>query len=601
MEKNYHFLLFILFGFITNLLFSQETNLDWKFHNVGNVLQLITNVGYTANSHTLGLDVKTTVYCEYPIGSGITYNAGESGGGLWIGAQLQGRSLVSTASHEPGYELFPSAEPWDTIWVVGRDEVVDIPYWPNYTGISDQDFVCRYDDYTMDMAYKVSGNEPHQWPLYVEVIQTSHAWTGEHVGDWILHHFYIIPKKYSLENVYIATYWEITIGKFPQTANDDCSGYFPDLHMAWVNDMDSQNDDHGAEGPIGIKVYPPEDIDPQSLTWTYDNVLDPFGDPDEFKYNYMSTGTIFPNTCDMVRGSHHQLISFGPITTLDVGDTLHFMVAQLFGKGEKGMLENSDRLNGLIETNYKLPKPPPNPPLKITSSNHAVTLNWEALEGEVNPETYIDKNRLEYINNPFEGYRVYKSANSIYGPWTLLQEYDVPDNGIQGDIGISREYTDQGLLNNIEYYYTVTSFSKPDRYFPSLETSLSTNAIEVTPGHAAPETVGEVAVVPNPYRTDISYNEYIPPWEKGTGKGNRWVEQDRRIQFINIPTPCEIKIYSLAGDLIQTIQHTNPDRGFADWNLTSRVGQTVASGIYLFSVEDEKNGEIQVGKFVIIK
>jgi hypothetical protein len=508
---------------------------------------------------------------------------------------------VSTASHEPGYEFFPSPEPWDTIWVVGRDEEVDIPYWPNYKGISDQDFVSRYDDYTMEMAYKVSGNEPHQWPLYVEVIQTSHAWTGDFVGDWILYQYYVIPKRITLENIYIAAYWEMNVGKVPVKGSDDCGGYFPEFHLGWVNDMDSNNEDEGTVGPIGIKVYPPENIDPESLNWTYYNLPDPYGDPDDFKYDYISTGTIYPATCDMIRGYHPVLISFGPIQTMDVGDTLHFMVAQLFGTGEEGMLENGNRLDGLIEANFKLPKPPPDPPLKITTGNHSVTLNWEALEGDINPETYIDQNRLENKNNPFEGYRVYKSGHSIYGPWTLLQEYDVSGNGIQGDVGISREYTDHGLLNNIEYYYTVTSFSKPDRYYPSLETSLSVNAIEVTPGPGAPETVGKVAVVPNPYRADISYNEYNPPWEKGTGMGNRWVEQDRRIQFVNIPTPCEIKIYTLAGDLIQTIQHDNPDRGFADWNLTSKVGQTVASGIYLFSVEDNKNGEIQVGKFIIIK
>jgi hypothetical protein len=315
----------------------------------------------------------------------------------------------------------------------------------------------------------------------------------------------------------------------------------------------------------------------------------------------MSAGIIYPNTCDPVREYHPISISFGPVEKLEVGDTLHFMVGQVFGKGEAGMLENSDRLKGLIETNYKTPKPPPNPPLKIITSMHAVTLNWEPQEGDVNPELYTDQNRLDYIDEPFEGYRVYKSTHSIYGPWTLLQEYDVANNERQGDIGISREYTDQGLLNNIEYYYSVTAFSKPDRYYPSLETSIAVNAIEVTPGPAAPEKVGKVAVVPNPYRSDISYSEYNPPWETGTGKGNRWVEQDRRIQFINLPTPCEIRIYTLAGDLIQTIQHSNPDRGFADWNLTSKVGQTVASGIYLFSVEDDKNGETQVGKFVIIK
>ncbi len=79
------------------------------------------------------------------------------------------------------------------------------------------------------------------------------------------------------------------------------------------------------------------------------------------------------------------------------------------------------------------------------------------------------------------------------------------------------------------------------------------------------------------------------------------MEQDRRIQFVNLPEQCEIKIYTLAGDLVNTIRHENPSRGYEDWNLTSSVGQAISSGIYLFTVEDMKNGQVQVGKFVIIK
>ena len=33
---------------IYSLSFSQQANLDYKWHNVGNVLQLITNVGFTS-------------------------------------------------------------------------------------------------------------------------------------------------------------------------------------------------------------------------------------------------------------------------------------------------------------------------------------------------------------------------------------------------------------------------------------------------------------------------------------------------------------------------------------------------------------------------
>jgi hypothetical protein len=79
-----------------------------------------------------------------------------------------------------------------------------------------------------------------------------------------------------------------------------------------------------------------------------------------------------------------------------------------------------------------------------------------------------------------------------------------------------------------------------------------------------------------------------------------WMEQDRRVQFINLPSPSTIKIYTLAGDVIRELKHNDPNRGFIDWNLTSSVGQTIASGIYMFSVQD-KNGSLQIGKFVIIK
>jgi hypothetical protein len=79
------------------------------------------------------------------------------------------------------------------------------------------------------------------------------------------------------------------------------------------------------------------------------------------------------------------------------------------------------------------------------------------------------------------------------------------------------------------------------------------------------------------------------------------MEQDRRVQFINLPERCEIRIYTLAGDLVDTIYHENPSRGYEDWNLTSSVGQAISSGLYLFTVEDKNNNQVQVGKFVVIK
>jgi hypothetical protein len=67
----------------------------------------------------------------------------------------------------------------------------------------------------------------------------------------------------------------------------------------------------------------------------------------------------------------------------------------------------------------------------------------------------------------------------------------------------------------------------------------------------------------------------------------------------------------LSGDLVQVIHPTDlrvdghyqketPDDQQATWDLLSRNGQDVVSGIYLFSVETV-SGARQQGRFVIIR
>jgi hypothetical protein len=103
-------------------------------------------------------------------------------------------------------------------------------------------------------------------------------------------------------------------------------------------------------------------------------------------------------------------------------------------------------------------------------------------------------------------------------------------------------------------------------------------------------------VYPNPYRIDAGYSAKL--YEEGGNYG-------RRIRFVNLPPRCTIRIYTLDGDLVQTVEHDRDenalDATYDEWDLISRNTQAVVSGIYLFSVEDRDTGENQVGKFVIIK
>jgi hypothetical protein len=241
--------------------------------------------------------------------------------------------------------------------------------------------------------------------------------------------------------------------------------------------------------------------------------------------------------------------------------------------------------------------------VKIEPRSKGIHLSWfPPKDPKNNPELYFDPNRGDTIKYPFEGYRIYKSPKGKNGPWTLMAQYDVKDD-IPPNTGLyTYEYDESGLLNNVEYYYAVTAYSKPDTVinFPSQETSTSATALTVIPGTLPPSTVGNVGVVPNPYRGDIAYNSYEPPWERASG-ARQWMEQDRKIQFVNLPGNCQIKIYSIAGDLVFTIDHANQTLGYENWNLTSSAGQAISSGIYLFTVQDKNNGQVQTGKFVIIK
>jgi len=566
---------------------AQFTKLDWKLHNVGKVRQVITNMGTLSKART---GYPGLIFSEFPPGSDEEHLYQ---GGMWIGAITpQGDTLVSTTeAHFTPHEFYPSAERWDTIWVAKRGQVLDIPYWRNYVGVSDQDFICRYNDYHIL-------NIDNHTPLYVDVIQTSYAWASPPLDEFIVFRYYIVPKKIPLKNAYIGFWMHSSIGNINPGGQyiDEFTYYFPEHKMTVAEDAPG-GPDGKAISPIGFKIMAPLSAEKWSFSyWEHEDLPT----RDQPVYQVMSEGRIMPDRLEPSRA--HIIFAFGPFN-LAVGDTLKVEMAEVFGYGLSGLLKNANYLNFLKGKDFKVPSPPPNPTLRVVPRNRELHFDWRPLDLSTNPELYNDPYRGDTISRPFAGYRLYKSTKSINGPWTLLGDYDVRDDGFGYNTGLEYSYTDAGLLNNMEYFYTLTAYSLPDKVinYPSQESSRAANAVAAVPGTAPPQTVGQVAVVPNPYRGDIAYSSYNPAWEKPQGDRPWWMEQDRRIQFINLPEHCEIRIYTLSGDLVNTILHDDPRKGYEDWNLTSSVGQAIASGLYLFTVEDKKTGQIQVGKFVVIK
>ena len=92
-----------------------------------------------------------------------------------------------------------------------------------------------------------------------------------------------------------------------------------------------------------------------------------------------------------------------------------------------------------------------------------------------------------------------------------------------------------------------------------------------------------VRVVPNPYLGNAR-------WETQEGS--------HKVQFTNLPATCSIRIYTLAGELLSTLDHIN-GTGTEDWNLMSQAGRGIAAGVYLFNVESEFGNF--TGKFAVVK
>ncbi|MGE5497973.1 MAG: hypothetical protein ACM3Q2_07885 [Syntrophothermus sp.] len=107
----------------------------------------------------------------------------------------------------------------------------------------------------------------------------------------------------------------------------------------------------------------------------------------------------------------------------------------------------------------------------------------------------------------------------------------------------------------------------------------------------AQSDLNRIAVVPNPYVGAAS-------WEQSTQAVGRG---ERKIYFIHLPAVCTIRIYTLAGKLVQQLEHNSTiDDGQESWNLVSRDGMNVSYGVYLFHVDAPGIGK-KIDRFAVIK
>lgn len=281
---------------------------------------------------------------------------------------------------------------------------------------------------------------------------------------------------------------------------------------------------------------------------------------------------------------------------------------------------------------YLIPEPPSSPRLRVEyeldddpDGRSRVVLYWDRTAEESIDPVSGEKD--------FEGYRVYRSnpgddrSGNILAQSALVAQWDTPGTPtgyntgfdeirlsdpvyFEGDTtGYWYRFELGDLLPGWQYLVAVTAFDTgdPATGLPSFESSRVANATRVFAG-TPPVADGsrKVGVYPNPYRVNAA-------WDGGTNR-------TRKLNFYNLPPRATIHVYTLAGEIVARMDHeadsyagdirwydnfsasnrTLPG-GEHSWDILSESGLDLASGLYLFSVENLDSGEVQSGKFVLIK
>ena len=276
---------------------------------------------------------------------------------------------------------------------------------------------------------------------------------------------------------------------------------------------------------------------------------------------------------------------------------------------------------------YILPAPPTVPVMRVVPEQNKATIYWDKrAEASVDPISGL---------KDFAGYRIYRTQSgfdltnnqNILASMVVLAQYDsagstgfntgfksvelaTPMTFPNDTTKYYYKYVLPNLLDGWQYLFSVTAFDKgdPADNLGPLESSHLANMKSILPGTLPTEDPNtKLGVYPNPY-----YGSAI--WD-----GNS--ERLRKIYFYNLPSDCEITIYTLAGDVVKRLQHNSTANGqdirwfdqyaagnnqqFTGgehaWDLITDNGQAVATGLYLFTVKNNKNGNIKTSKFLIIK
>ena len=613
----------------------------------------VTNYGFFGNNF-----ISRAPSLEYPLGLGYEHM---SRAGLWVGAlaiTTTGEdTLVSTGAVDNSQG---SSQATDTEWnpapggILVRSNLRNSRYY-RPDAVSEQDVITSYRD-SPPRGPSGINTEPHI-PMNIRVDQSVYSFSIEPASHFVILHLTLVNEGNLLRHVYAGMYTQLVSGNknlyssWPPSAASGAGSWYYRQYVDWVDSL-SLVREH-----ICDMIQPPSDdplecvnyqrapywaglkflgVRPDSLRapdraspgahvgfhlWGW-APTDTSRDQDLERYRIMSDTTISgPNIPRGQQVSPIELTTIGPFAQIAANDSVSVDFAFVFGATPELLEEHARFAQFAFNLDYKLPHAPQSPRLHLQAGENRVRILWDD-----SPENIPDSTSEQPGGKDFEGYRIYFGSDRVAPP--RVAQFDIVDTTgfntgleairlakpeiVDGDT-MRYAYTVNGLKDGFSYYTAVTSYDTGDSRVPSLEGGITQNKRLVVPLAAPSDNGGRgVTVFPNPYKVEAR-------WDAGQ------LVRDHYLWFANLPRHSHLAIFTLSGDLVyetdfdgatyqglgtrglynpvSDLDTPPPDlsgSSFA-WNLISKEGQAIATGIYLFAVRDIDSGKVQRGKFLVLK
>ena len=200
-------------------------------------------------------------------------------------------------------------------------------------------------------------------------------------------------------------------------------------------------------------------------------------------------------------------------------------------------------------------------------------------------ETYNYNLNLElYLDNAYKSRKAYDEAknynvgDTIFYQGSLWYAVSLPEIGFKPQ-SIFLDFDDDNERNNpwrpaYAWVGGEELVIKPQKLFVDGDSWLSDmSKLGENIGVSDTLCLDTIKVVPNPYKASSVFNE------------NRNL---RKVRFTNLPTNCQVSIYTILGEHVTTFQHSTQFDGNAWWNLrtgNNQNGPEVAPGLYIYVIE----------------